>query len=958
MKCSIIFLAFILQSHVSWQKVRARGVADINGNLMTKNDIGTDNNKEGEDFFHSKQTHDEDDAVTENQNTLDELDENEGELSKLDENEDRLSKLDENKGKLDGAYNGFPYKQSDELKTNKRSDKVIVKDTGKKVFGLRGDIYDKEQASNEQDDGGDGYNGTVADKNYRLEKTILEDDKLDTTEMDYSNAKRSTTCNDKTTPWNDEGRGRSHYLDRHLLKCNENQGLNRFRLVRNGQGQYRYVYRCCDLGVPCSEKNTKNTPPNADGAGNMIYLDRHEITCGNDNFITSFRLIRPTSTQISYRFDCCQVTRDKKCYNTQTPFNADGGGNTVYLDRHNVECNTGYSMTYIRLLRNGPPHDKVHYSFRCCEIEKPVTNVNETFSHCIQERKNADCANIRYSPFRSITGICNNLLKPTWGAAQTRLRRITAASYVDGITVPNGFPGTKTLPTAAQVSQAIFNVEKTNNGNKHKLAVLFMTFGQFLDHDMTEVPIARCAQKVFGQCKNIKESFKYPCLPIYDDPSKYQCTNFARSEPICPADKNNPGVRQHPNEVTAFIDASQVYGASETLSKSLRVLNDESGELKVNNANDNLLPVVAIPKGFSPCSFIKDVQGERTTTCKTLGGCSLVGDFRGDENIALHSMHTLWVREHNRIARQLKKLNPSWKGEQIFQTARKIVGALWQKSVYDEYVPQLACLNNYSAYDPSINPSIIHSFASAAFRYGHSLVPNSFQQNDKNFDPTMNPVPLRESFFNRQSINFYGIEPTMFGLIGNQSNEVDNSFAEAIARHLFARPGEHFTHDLLALNIQRGRDHGTPSYGTFREVCGLSKLKTWSDLNGIMLPETISRFQKVYKDPNEIDLFAAGVSEIHVKDLELGPTFGCLIGKQFKNTRDGDRLFFRNPGVFTTDQLNSIEATTLSSVLCENLKGIVSIQPKSLLLPNAHSNKRVSCSQIPKLNLSPWKSSQ
>jgi len=212
---------------------------------------------------------------------------------------------------------------------------------------------------------------------------------------------------------------------------------------------------------------------------------------------------------------------------------------------------------------------------------------------------------------------------------------------------------------------------------------------------------------------------------------------------------------------------------------------------------DDLLPIAQL-----------NGEGE----CITKGGCSLVGDFRGDENIALHSMHTIWIREHNRIATELQKMNPPWDDEQLFQTARRITGALWQHITYQEYVPVLTAIPKYTGYQENVNPSIFNVFATAAFRYGHSLVPNFFAQLDNNFDLSYDPVLLQESFFNRQHVNTRGIEPTMRGLVGNTSNEVDNHFVRSIVRKLFVKVGSEDYLDLAAINIQRGRDHGLPSY--------------------------------------------------------------------------------------------------------------------------------------------------
>ena len=58
----------------------------------------------------------------------------------------------------------------------------------------------------------------------------------------------------------------------------------------------------------------------------------------------------------------------------------------------------------------------------------------------------------------------------------------------------------------------------------------------------------------------------------------------------------------------------------------------------------------------------------------------------------------------------------------------------------------------------------------------------------------------------------------------------DRFFVEDVTGHLFdEQEGDGKGFDLVALNIQRGRDHGLPSYNKFRERVGLEKVSSFSD---------------------------------------------------------------------------------------------------------------------------------
>lgn len=356
-----------------------------------------------------------------------------------------------------------------------------------------------------------------------------------------------------------------------------------------------------------------------------------------------------------------------------------------------------------------------------------------------------------------------------------------------------------------------------------------------------------------------------------------------------------------------------------------------------------------LPNGLLP---IARKQG--SNKCRARGGCSLAGDDRADENIALLSMHTLWVREHNRIVKELKSLNPNWNNEKLFQTTRKIVGAMLQHITYNEYLPFLINLPEYKGYNPNVDPSIINGFANAAFRYGHSLVPNSFEQLDMGFNRKHKPMALQDAFLNRAFISANGIEPTMFGLVKNVSRTVDEGFAFGIARKLFVGIGSNDYLDLTALNIQRGRDHGLRGYNIYRKICGLGVSKTWKGIKNTMVPGAGDRFQKVYTKPDDIDLFAGGISEIQASGSIVGPLFQCILSRQFKNLRDGDRFYYENKDVFSPSQLKEIKRVKLSKVLCNNLKDIVSIQPDAFLA-DTKGNSRKSCDSIQNFKLDAWR---
>src|SRR5262249_42023488 len=162
------------------------------------------------------------------------------------------------------------------------------------------------------------------------------------------------------------------------------------------------------------------------------------------------------------------------------------------------------------------------------------------------------------SPFRTIDGTCNNLANPLFGSAGTDLVRLGPANYQDGISAlsDNGVPGPRVISNAI----AAQTVDVINN--RH-LSDFIYVWGQFLDHDM-DLTIANTPLQ--------PAPIPVPKGDPFFDPNSTgkQTMFFFRSkfDPATGTDHNNP--RQQVNEITSFIDGSQVYGSDGVRASDLR----------------------------------------------------------------------------------------------------------------------------------------------------------------------------------------------------------------------------------------------------------------------------------------------------------------------------------------------------------------------------------------------------
>lgn len=134
---------------------------------------------------------------------------------------------------------------------------------------------------------------------------------------------------------------------------------------------------------------------------------------------------------------------------------------------------------------------------------------------------------------------------------------------------------------------------------------------------------------------------------------------------------------------------------------------------------------------------------------------------------------------------------------------------------------------------------------------------------------------------------------------------------------------------------------------------------------------------------DDIDPWTGAVSENRSPGSKVGPLNACIIGRQFRQLKEGDRFFyeFRDQSVSFTDskrllealqshvnslqcstdcvpiagQLAEIYKTSLAGIMCKSLE-MTSIQPDVFHLPSwkSSTNERMPCSKLEQPDFSDW----
>ncbi|MGH2820414.1 MAG: peroxidase family protein, partial [Actinomycetota bacterium] len=244
----------------------------------------------------------------------------------------------------------------------------------------------------------------------------------------------------------------------------------------------------------------------------------------------------------------------------------------------------------------------------------------------------------------------------------------------------------------------------------------------------------------------------------------------------------------------------------------------------------------------------------------------ITGDGRGNENIALTAVHTIFHSEHNRLVGHIKDVltteDPAslpdwqlssgiWNGERLFQAARFVTEMEYQHLVFEEFARKVQpMVNAFTGYDTNIDPAIVAEFAHTVYRFGHSMLTETLARRNANGSNT--GMPLLGAFLNPPAFNAAGNSSAesaagsiVRGMTRQVGNEIDEFVTNALRNQLLGLPL-----DLASINMARAREAGIPRLNAARRQFfaesddpAVAPYQSWADFGGnLKHPESLVNF--------------------------------------------------------------------------------------------------------------------
>ncbi|XP_049871209.1 peroxidase-like [Pectinophora gossypiella] len=583
---------------------------------------------------------------------------------------------------------------------------------------------------------------------------------------------------------------------------------------------------------------------------------------------------------------------------------------------------------------------------------------------------------------RRIDGTCNNFKYPSKGSAKGPYLRLLKVDYGNDNKDIRKDQNNKDLPSARRVRTALQTDGRVED--KHSLTIAAYHYLEFIHLDVSALNGPRDYLQRRQYCCEPEGQLDPRCKPIpvpADDPylrvTDIRCLNFSRAETFqdagCVPEIIPP---EQINFQTPLIDLSTVYGVDE---KALDYVREyDHGLLRLERRGDRYVPF-NISRDGNITRTVNNVtlesrdevsmltmavtnitnndiclQNERNETVCYKFGFAEVGNF----DLRTTTLTIFFMREHNRIAKELRHLNPCWKDDRLFKVARQINIATAQNIFLYELLPL------FLGYENMIHYNLISDRVERLSPYYEDEVPlvySEFEIAVRRYNEKYNLIgefSVSETLFGQGLIetarNFEEINRGTFYQRAAKSDDIiDPEISEKYYGNLQR------AHDLSSIDIQRGRDLGVRGYNDYSHLCGMKPAKKFEDFSDIMDVEKILALKDLYEKIEDVDLLAGIISEHDIKGGFVGPTLFCIMAKQIQLWRFSDRFWFERGDQMhslTLRQLHEIRRANIARLVCDNAEGIKHIQPQAFLNVG-HGNSHVPCTHIPGPDLTKWKDS-
>nr|ARU79622.1 peroxidase [Anopheles stephensi] len=523
-------------------------------------------------------------------------------------------------------------------------------------------------------------------------------------------------------------------------------------------------------------------------------------------------------------------------------------------------------------------------------------------------------------------------------------RRLLPALYDDGVYAFRRSTTGAELPLARQVSSRFHTAWKNQEPLDSTRSVALVQWTQFIEHDLAKTTVQtmhdgtdiECCSGDHGQ---LLPRYRHPsCKPMQvpeDDPY-YQtyratCLNYVRSALSLGGDGCHLGPANQLNQATNRLDLSQLYGSLANDTKLLRA--GKGGRLRAQL--------------YDSAEYLQQADNDRlcVTDPNLETVCYDSGDTRVNVNPYITLLHTLFLRSHNRLAKHLALLRPSWTDDQLFAAARTVNTKLYQKIVR-EWLTAVAGERATRTSQPTApqDGRVSNEFATAAIRFYSTMMPGEISNALGSYD-------LEHLFYRPKDLRKRDYFAHLVGsVLGQNAMSLDTAYVDDMAHLLFGVRNVGL--DVLALDIQRGRDHGLARYTDYYTLCNGKPVTGWADLERALKPDDLEMIRASYATVHDVDLIVGAIAEWPVAGATVGPTLSCLIREQIDNSLDKahEPQDSATPVALRADRVEAVLAEySAARFMCDTAQ-VDRVQRDIFRVPS-DDNPQIRCAQLPALDL-------